>query len=368
MKLETFKEDLRLAIAGAERVTGKNLSLPTLSYIMLEAKERGLVVRATNLDLGIEVSLPAKVAETGKLTVSGAVLANFLGNLNKDEKVTLETNLNTLSIVTTHTKSAFNTYPSDDFPSLPKAPSGASGIKLPTSYLTAGLKAVSYAASNSDIKPEIASVYLYQESGDLVFVATDSFRLAEKRIVLDKKIIEPLSLIIPIKNALEIMRIFEGVGGELVLAATPDQLFLSAGNIFFTSRLVAGVFPDYRQIMPNSAATEVVVLKNDLVNTLKLANIFSDKLNQILFKVAPKNGQFELSSRSSEVGEMASSVEATMEGEEVEANYNARFILDSISSISSDSITITFNTRSRPMALRGVGDQSFTYLVMPLNR
>jgi DNA polymerase-3 subunit beta len=367
MKLETFKEDLRLAIAGAERVTGKNLSLPTLGYVMLEAKERSLLVRATNLDLGVEISLPAKVAEPGQLTVSGAVLGNFLANLNKDEKIVLETRQNTLAIVTTHTKSAFNTYPSDDFPSLPKAPAAA-GVKLPTSYLTAGLKAVSYAASNSDIKPEIASVYLYQDGGDLVFVATDSFRLAEKRIVLDKKVSEPLALIIPIKNALEILRLFEGVGGEAVLSATPDQLFISAGNIFFTSRLVAGVFPDYRQIMPTNAATEAVVLKNDLFNTLKLANIFTDKLNQILFKVSPQSGQLELSSRSSEIGEVASSLEATLEGEVVEANYNARFVLDCFSSLTTDSISLSFNGRSRPVALRGIGDQSFTYLVMPLNR
>lgn len=366
MKLETFKDDLRLAISNADRLTGKNLSLPALSHILLETAERHLVIKATNLDLGVEISVPSKIGSAGRLLVSGAVLANFLNNLAKDDKVNLEASLNNLAVTTLHTKSVFNTYPADDFPSIPKLAGPA--IKLSAPQLLAGIKAVIYAASTSDIKPEIASVYLYQDQGDLVFVATDSFRLAEKRIVLEKKIKEPLSLIIPLRNAAEIMRVFDGESGEVAIQSTPNQLSLSTDRIYLTSRLVDGVFPDYRQIMPTSQKTEIVVLRNDLVNTLKLANIFSDKLNQINLKVAVKDGLLELSSRNADVGEIASSLEATLEGEDVEASYNVRFILDCFASISSDSVNLKLNTKNRPLVLSGIGDPSFTYLVMPLNR
>lgn len=366
MKLETFKDDLRLAISNADRLTGKALSLPALSYILLEAKDRTLLVKATNLDLGVEIAVPSKVSGEGRLLVSGQVLASFLNNLAKDDKITLESNLNNLAVTTLHTKSVFNTYPADDFPSIPKLNTAA--IKLPTPQLLAGIKAVIYAASTSDIKPEIASVHLYQDGGDLVFVATDSFRLAEKRISLEKKIKEPLSLIIPLRNAAEIMRVFDGESGEVAIQSTPNQLSLSTDHIYLTSRLVDGVFPDYRQIMPTSAKTEAVVLRHDLVNTLKLANVFSDKLNQINFKVGVKDGLLELSSRNADVGEVASSLEATLEGEDVEASYNVRFMLDCFASISSDSVALKLNTKSRPLVISGIGDPTFTYLVMPLNR
>lgn len=366
MKLELFKDDLRTALVGAERLTGKNLSLTALSHVLLEATGRQLLVRATNLDLGVEISLPAKVAEEGRLLVNGAALANFLGNLTKDDKITLETSLNNLALTTAHTKSVFNTYPAEDFPSLPRLAGTHLTLFLP--QVLAGIKAVLYAAATSDIKPEIASVYLYQDQGDLVFVATDSFRLAEKRLVLEKKLTEPLALIIPLRNAAEILRVFEGRSGEVELEFADNQFALKAGGIYLTSRLVDGIFPDYRQIIPKTSATEVVVLRSDFANTLKLANVFSDKLNQINLKVVVKDGLFELSSRSAEVGEVASQLEATLEGEEMEASYNVRFILDCFSSLPSDSVVLRFSPRGKPLVVSGVGDNSFLYLVMPLNR
>lgn len=366
MKLEVFKDDLKLAISNAERLTGKNLSLPALSHILFEAKGRNLIIKATNLDLGVEILVPSKISTEGRLLVAGSVLANFLSNLTKDDKITLETNLNNLVVTTLHTKSVFNTYSADDFPSIPKL--NGSGIKLPTPQLLAGIKAVIYAASTSDIKPEIASVYFYQDNGDLVFVATDSFRLAEKRITLEKKIKDPLSLIVPLRNAAEILRVFEGESGEVTIQSTPNQLSLSTNTVYLTSRLVDGVFPDYRQILPKGATTEAVVLRHDLSNTLKLANVFSDKLNQINLKIAVKDGWLELSSRNAEVGEVSSNLEATLEGEDVEAGYNVRFMLDCFSSIQSDSVNLRLNGKNRPLVISGIGDPSFTYLVMPLNR
>ncbi len=367
MKLETFKEKLRTAVGLAERTTGKNLSLPILSFIKLEASERVLTLKATNLDLGIEVVLPAKVGEPGELMVSGPTINNFLGHLSKDEKVSLETSGNVLTVVTTHTRAAFTTHPVDDFPLIPRVEGGAS-FTLPARRLLEGFKAVSYAASFSDIKPEIASVYIYQADGDLIFVATDSFRLAEKRIVLESKIKEEVKLIVPIKNVGELMRVLEGAEDEVEVRFNQNQVSLATPGIYLTSRLVDGVFPDYRQIMPTESKTQVVALKLDLLNSFKLATVFTDKLNQITIRAAVTRGACELYSRNAEVGENTTLLEATLEGEDLEASYNVRYILDGFPSLVLDSITLRFNGKNRPLVLAAVGDSTFTYLVMPLNR
>src|SRR3989344_6840477 len=104
MKIETFKEKLRWGVSVAERVTGKNLSLPALGFIKLEAGERSLVVKATNLDLGIEINVPAKVSVPGEVMLAGATVANFLSHLTRDDKVTLELVNNNLLIASAHTK------------------------------------------------------------------------------------------------------------------------------------------------------------------------------------------------------------------------------------------------------------------------
>lgn len=367
MKLECGKEKLRWAVGVAEKTTGKNLSLPVLSFVSLEAKGRILKLSATNLDVGLVLELPAKVDKEGAVMISGAVLSNFLSNLSRDEKVKLEMVGDNLTVSGAHNSGLIKTYPRDDFPSIPKLADGQA-FYLPTASLLAGLKMVAYSAALSDIKPEIASIYLYNRDREINLVATDSFRLAEKRLILSDKIeLEP-KLIIPIKNVADILRLLEGVEETVMLTYNSHQVALSGEGYYLTSRLVEGVYPDYRQIVPAETKTGAVVLKADLQNALKLSNVFADKLNQVNLRVSVKDGLFEISSHNSDVGESTTNLEATLQGEDLELSFNVRYLLDCLAVISSDSISLKFNGRGRPILISGIGDNSFTYLIMPMNR
>src|SRR6185369_11740902 len=175
---------LSVAIGLAEKATGKNLSLPALGYILLTASDRSLTIVATNLNLGLEISLAAKVERPGKALVSGAVLFNFLSNLHQDEKVKLEIVGNNLSVSTKTNSAVIKTYPLDDFPLISRLDT-KNKFQLNSLKFINSCRAVAYAAAISDIKPEIASLYLYLDGKKLIFVGTDSFRLAEKTINLD---------------------------------------------------------------------------------------------------------------------------------------------------------------------------------------
>jgi DNA polymerase-3 subunit beta len=143
---------------------------------------------------------------------------------------------------------------------------------------------------------------------------------------------------------------------------------MSSDGVYLTSRVIDGVFPDYRQILPKEFKTEAVVLKQDLLSSLKLSNIFSDKFNQVNFSIKPKAKMFEISSINSDVGENKTNLDATMTGEDVELGFNFKYFLDCFQSINSDSISIKLNQSSKPMVISGVSDKSFTYLIMPMNR
>lgn len=367
MKLECGKEKLRWAVGVAEKTTGKNLSLPVLSFVSLEAKGRTLKLSATNLDIGLVIELPAKVEKEGALMVSGSVLSNFLANLSKDEKIKLELAGDNLLVSGLHNSGVIKTYPREDFPSIPTLSDGQS-LVLPSSVLISGLKMVAYAAALSDIKPEIASVYLYNRDGEVNLVATDSFRLAEKRLILSDKLeVEP-KLIIPIKNVADILRLLEGVSDQVELTFNNHQLAFSGEGYYLTSRLVEGIYPDYRQIVPLETKTSAVVLKADLQNALKLSNVFADKLNQVNLRVGAKDGLFEVSSHNNDVGESTTNLEGTIQGEDLELSFNVRYLLDCLSVIGSDSVSLKFNGRGKPILVSGIGDNSFTYLIMPMNR
>ena len=142
----------------------------------------------------------------------------------------------------------------------------------------------------------------------------------------------------------------------------------SSDNIYLTSRVIDGVFPDYRQIVPKKSETEAIVLRQDLLNALKLSNIFSDKFNQVNLKIAPPEKVFELSSANNDVGENKTFLDAALTGENVELGFNYKYFLDCFQSIVADSVSIKLSGSGSPILISPVSDPSFIYLIMPMNR
>jgi DNA polymerase-3 subunit beta len=365
MKLECELEKIKEAINQAEKITGKNLTLPVLGSILFIASKKSLKIRATNLSLGVEIEIPAKVEVEGTMALSGTVLSGIFSNIFQNEKIILEEDNGNLLIKTKKNKIKVKGQPYDDFPTIPVV--DGQTFKIESKKIIDGIKSVYYSSSISDIKPEISSVYIYTDTDSLVFVSTDSFRLAEKKVKI-KNIEEITGILIPYKNIPEILRIFGDISDEVSVCFNKNQISISSDNIYLTSRIIDGVFPDYRQILPKENKTEAIVLKQDLLNALKISNIFSDKFNQLNLSIKPKDKIFELSSQNNDIGENKTFLDAALAGEDIELAFNYKYFLDCFQSINSDSLSIKFNQSSKPIVVSGVSDNSFTYLIMPMNR
>lgn len=366
MKIDCLKEKLSKVILKTEKVASKNSLLPILSCLLLEVKNNNLKIKATNMDIGMEYSIPVKVEEEGVVAVPGVVFKDLILNIQNDKSVRLETIDNNLQIKTTNSKAVIKTHPSDDFPTIPKISDG-SHFKLNSKKFIKGLKSVCFSSSVSSVKPELASVYVYTNEDDLIFVATDSFRLAEKKIKITKSC-DFSNLLIPFKNTLEIIRIFEDIDVDIDVCLSKNQISFFYEDNYLVSRVIDGVFPDYKQIIPNEFKTEVIVLKQDLISTLKTSNIFSDKFNQINLKINPSKKIFDVTTKNSNIGEVTNNLQASLSGEDISVNFNYKYIMDSLSVIDSDSVSLLFSGLSKPLVIRGVSDKSFTYIVMPMNK
>ncbi len=365
MKLECGIEKIKNAITQAERVTGKNLTLPILNSILLIASGKSLKLRATNLSLGLEIEIPAKIEKEGIVAISGSVLLGIFSNISQNENVSIESVDGNILVKTKKSKIKVKGGQTDDFPTIPIV-SGET-FEIEAKRLVDGIKSVYYSSSVSDIKPEISSVYMYKDEESLVFVSTDSFRLAEKKIKM-KGLDDIKGIIIPFKNVSEIIRIFGEWAGPLKVCFNKNQISFSSDNTYLTSRIIDGIFPDYRQIIPKNPKTQATLLKQDLLNALKLSNIFSDKFNQVNLIIDPKGKVFELSSQNNDVGENKTNLEAALEGEPVELSFNYKYFLDCFQSLGTDSLTIKITDAAHPILVSPVSDSSFTYLIMPMNR
>ncbi len=366
MKIECVKEKLHIAISKAEKIVGKNINLPVLSCLLLETKGNNLIIRANNLDLGLEISVPVKVEEGGKVAVPANIISGFLNNLNDDKNIFLETTDNLLKIFTTSSEAKIKTFSTEDFPTVPMV-DNEKNYKINSKDLINGIKSVIYSSSLSSVKPELSSVYIYTNDDNLVFVATDSFRLAEKTIKT-RKIIDLNNVLIPFKNASDILKIIDNIDVDIEINSTKNQISFNFNGTYVVSRVIDGTFPDYKQILPKEEKTKVVLLKQDLINSLKISNVFSDNFNQMNISVKKGEKTIKVKTKNNNIGENINKIEANIEGEDIEVNFNYKYITDCLNSITSDSVTLFFNGINKPLVIKGTSDRTFTYLVMPMNR
>ncbi len=368
MKIECLKKNLIKAVSYTNRIAGKNLQLSVLNYVILSAEKNNLKIKATNLDLGIEVNIPIKIEEKGDVAVSGSILYNLISNL-QGENIKIEEKGNNIKIDGEESKSMIKNHPFDDFPTIPKVEDG-NEIEIKIEDFLSCIKSVWYSASNSTIKPELSSVYIYQEAGKIFFVATDSFRLAEKKMFL-KNNNEFKPILIPIKNIPEIIRILESEESEeknIILNIGENQISFSTNKVYITSRLTEDNFPDYNQIIPKEFETEVIILKQDLINAMKTTNIFLDNFNKINIKVNNSQKSVVISSKNTEVGENETTLDATINGSDIDISFNHKYINDCFQSINADSVSLSFSGEGKAMIISGVSDETFKYLVMPMSK
>jgi len=365
MKVQVILEKLKSAISNLEKIAEKNASLPILECVLIKAEKRNLIVRATNLHTGIEVQIPSKVDNEGTLAINGQLFNRVLQSLPGDKNIELDFSENLLNINTKSSEIKLKTQDHSEFPTLPKNESSVV-FELPADKLIEGMKSVSYSAASSEIKPEIASVYVYSEEGQLVFVSTDSFRLAEKKIEIENVEDFP-GTIIPIKNVREIIRIFSSIEGNLKVNVDNNQISFSNSEIYLTSRTIEGNFPDYKQIVPEDFTTEAVFLKKDIADTFKVIEPFSDSYNQILFSINVDDEKVNLSAKNNDIGESNIEVEGKIDGDNVDIRFNHSYFTESLQSIIGDSLIIRV-AESRPIVVEPIHDTSFKYLIMPVTR
>ncbi len=366
MKLECSIDKLKEAVGKAEKVTGKNSTLESLKSILFIASGKSLKLRSTNLSLGLEIELPAKIEEEGEILVSGEIINNTLQNINNQEKViTIESSNQNLFLNNKKTKVLIKSVNADDFPTIPLVE--GKSFEIETGKFIEGVRSVFYSAAVNDIKPEIASVFIYNHDQGLYFVSTDSFRLAEKNIK-SKDLRDLEGLIIPFKNVIEIIKLLSDIKEDMKIFYNKNQVSFVLPGFYLTSRLIDGVFPDYRQILPKSYKTRAIILKKDLIDAIRLSNIFSDKFNQIKISIDPKNKGFVVDAINKDVGENKTALDGVVEGDPIEMNFNHKYILDCFQSINEDSVILEFNESNRPVVIKGNGDKSFLYLIMPMNR
>jgi DNA polymerase III sliding clamp (beta) subunit (PCNA family) len=273
MKTSTQAGKLKNALTHVSLVTTKQSNLSALEGVYFEVKGTGGVLRATNLNVGVEARFAAAVEQEGMCLVDPQILLGVVSALDGDAK----------------------------------------------------------------------------------------------RIDLIEDI-DMKGLMIPVKNVQTLVRILGDEEGDVSVTFSNSQMSFETKNRYCVTRLVDGNYPAYEQIIPTEFGTTVTLLKNDLVGALKTLNIFTDTFHQIDITIDPHEKTVTMTSQHPERGQHTTNLEAVIEGGDLHVRCNAKYVQDCLGSIGTDSVQLKFTVSNKPFIITPVGDTSFQYLVMPLNR
>jgi len=204
-------------------------------------------------------------------------------------------------------------------------------------------------------------------------VATDSFRLSEKTISSEKKLIKDCSFILPQKTCQELIYALEGKKGILKILPSSNQVLfefemeeMKHPQLQIISRLIEGEYPNYQEIIPKGFKTQITLSKEEFLNQIKIASIFSGKVNEVKIKADPQTELIEVFSQSPDFGENKSQLSGKIKGEKTDVSFNWKFVQEGLLNIKSSEIVFEINGEAGPGVIRPVGDASYIYIVMPI--
>ncbi|MGI6340686.1 MAG: DNA polymerase III subunit beta [Minisyncoccales bacterium] len=372
MKLTILTHELKKGLNYTERLTGKNLTLPILNNVLIEALPNFLKISSTDLETGIEWWGLCKTEEEGKITVPAKILTQVINNIS-DEKIEIENKNDTLFIKTKTFRTQIKGYTSDDFPIIPQF-SKEDFIEINAQELKDGLIDVVDIASMSQIRPEISGIYFVFKKDLVNLVATDSFRLVERTLQSSNyknSFNDEIKFILSQKTTKEVINILQENTGSVKIYYSESQILFETNlnevdhpEINLISRQIEGNYPAYKEIIPKEYKTRIIVDKDFLTKQIKLAGLFAGKINEIKIKNDDKN--LEILSQDLELGENSSILEAKIEGEPVEISFNYKFILDGVSRVKTKNAILELQGASGAGVIKAEEGTDYIYVVMPI--
>lgn len=363
MIITANKQNLIKIVSILERIISRNPSLPILNNILLKTENGRLKLIATNLEIGISGLLGAKIEENGEIAVPARIFSDFINNTG-EEKITLTTKNNILTIKSEKYKTQILGFDTKDFPIVPKIKKDIF-YSIPSKILKSGLNSVFDSVAIAETRPELAGVFTQFNEKQLIFASTDSFRLAERIIDLKNK--NNNSFILPRSTVLELIRLLSDINEDILVKYDDNQVSFSTDTIEVVSRLINGNYPDYKKVIPDKYISRLLVKKEDLDKNIRLAGIFSSSIADI--KLSCNEKCLTITAKNSNKGEIQIDVEALLKNEPFDISLNHHYLLDGLKIIPTEHVIIEYTGQGSPLVLRPEYElKDLTYLIMPLRR
>ena len=370
MKVSCLQENLTRGLAIVGRGVSTRGTLPILGNVLLKTDGGRLKLTATNLEIGVNCWVPAKVEDEGAITVPAKLFSDFVNSLPPGPiEISLNVRTKTVHLRSETTEANVKGLDAEEFPIIPAIPDRPT-TRMAQGVLRRMIGEVAFVAATDDSRPVLTGVLTTFSGDEVTMAAADPYRLSVRKASLLETVTPAVEIIIPAKSLFEVARILDDTDKTVDILVTPNgsQVIFHTDEADLVSRIIEGQFPNYRQVIPSSHATTVTVSRDELLAATKLASYFArDAANIVRFQVDPSiETPLIVSATAAEVGDNTSRVGATVEGQPTAIAFNSRFVADALSSLSASEVVLELGGPLAPGVLKIVGDDSYLHVVMPL--
>ncbi len=367
MKLVILKNNLLEGLFSVEKSISESSSLPILKNILLETEDNKIKIIGTNLELAVIHYLSGKIIEEGKVCIPFSIFYNLIKNLNQD-RIQLEKNKENLNIKTENYEATIYGQNPEDFPIIPKINAQEPIVIFKGLAFKEAVSRVIVSAQYSEIRPEISGLFIRYHHQLLKLVATDSFRLTEE--TLNQEDFQAkngeFEVIIPLRTVQELLRIIKNENYNLELYLDPHQILFKTPEQEIISRKIDGQFPDYEAVIPKEIKDEIIIDRQEFINAIKLASLFTSRANDIVLRVGENKKFLEIFSSEGSLGENQYLVPIKLNGDRFYIAFNWRYLLDGLKIYKTNEIELGVNGSEKPAVIRSKEERNLLYILMPI--
>lgn len=355
-----FAKGLRIAQSIADRKS----TMPMLANVLLRTSgKRKLMIAATDLNVSISAELESKNSADGGLTVSAKALHDIVANLPQDAEITVRrTDNNWAEITSAKVNYRLVGMPDRDFPKIPDHRE-AELADVDAEVIREMIDRTLFSVCNDETRFHLNGVLFESDGTTARMVSTDGHRLSKVERKLEGAPQLTAGVILPKKGVVEIKRLLE-TGGKTALAVKTPYVFVRAESMTLAVKLIESQFPPYEQVIPKEHTREVIIDRQKLLSALKRAQLMSSETRGVKFNVT--EGGLVITSDNPDIGEVREELEAQYEGEDVSIGFNPKYVIELLSQMATDQVTLELNGELDPGLLRPFSDDDYLGVVMPM--
>jgi DNA polymerase-3 subunit beta len=364
MKLSVARSELLDSLAVAGKGLSARSTLPILSGILISASsDDGALLQATDLEVSVRTGMTALVEREGQAVLPGKLLTEIARNL-PEASVSIDVEGDRAHIACEQASFTVKALPAQDFPKFPEVDPDLT-VEMKGSSLGKMVRQVAKAVSRDETRAILTGILMVVDGPSARMVATDSYRLAVKDLVIDAPAAQEIEVVVP-GRALEETARMAGDDSSVSIGVAENQIVFTFDGTEFVTRRIEGQFPNYQQLIPKETTTKVKLSTDELQGAVKRVALMAVHNSPLRVSVKPGDKTLSLSAATQDVGDASEDMLVEAEGEDVEIAFNHGFLMDGLASAEAEEVTLEIHSPLKPGVIKASGEGELTYLLMPV--